>query len=319
MYCFSDLPLEEINAMVERNPGEPDPRLALIEHHILNDDYDEALEQACFAAELFPDHPDVLIWKAVCTMQCVDLLQGSQEMQHVIHKYPCLELITRLQTEMLPLFPGLVADPGQIDWEEMGDDFQDEDSQMVIEQASERTELIRTFQVDPSTIIPDCEAYLEKWPNDVSGKLVIARIYLQSGLASEAEAIYRDALVVNPEATIARFELGMTLPDPVEAIEYLRTGLETCGFDQRARCKLGERLMELGEYEQARRELRRVPADSAFYVAALSLTCNSWIACDDLPKAIVCLEKAVARAPGEPELESRLESLRRELPSEESR
>ncbi|MGI9516013.1 MAG: tetratricopeptide repeat protein [Pirellulaceae bacterium] len=318
MYCFSDLPLEEIKAMVERNPQEPDPRLALIEHHILNDDFDEALAQACLAADVVPEHPEILIWKAVCIMQCVDLLEGSAEMQHVIHKYPCLELITRLQTEMLPLFPGLVTDPGQIDWQELDEEIDDEDSRRVVEQACDRTELIHAYQVNPSTIIPDCEAYLDKWPQDVSGKLVIARIYLQSGLPSEAEVLYRDALAVNPEATIARFELGMLLPDPHEAIEQLELGLQTCSFDQRARCKLAERLMEIGELDQARNELRRVPADSMFYVAALSLMCDSWIADDDLTAAVGCLEKAVGRSPGQVELESRLDSLRKELPSSES-
>ncbi len=315
MYCFSDLPLEEIIAIVERNLHEPDPRLALIEHHALNDNFEAALQQACTAAKLWPEHPEILIWQAVCTMQCDNLLEGSQAMQHVIHKYPCLELIARLQSEMLPLFPGLVTDPAQIDWQDAREEFDDEESRMVIEQACDRTELIQLYQASPEEIIPACETYLDKWPEDVSGMLVIARIYLRSGLAGRGEVLYRRALCINPEATIAKFELGMVLEDPAEAIEYLASGLETCDFDHRARCKLAERIMETGEYESARNHLRRVPADSMFYVTALSLMCNSWMLEDDLPAAIGCLERAVARAPDQIELQSRLHQLQQELQS----
>ena len=88
MSFYSQLPLEELSEIVQRNPDEIELRLALIERYVRDGDVDDALVQACLAEDLASENEEILAWKAMCQISMGQLEAGHRLLQEVTRRTP---------------------------------------------------------------------------------------------------------------------------------------------------------------------------------------------------------------------------------------
>ena len=310
MYCYSSLPADEIMTIIERNPSDPELRLALMEHYMNAGEEEGAMTQARLAAELFPDHPESQIWNAIWYMMVEDMLQGQRMLEAISHRYPCIELAHRVQSEFVPAVFNLLGEAGESYPPENPieeDESLDPESKRLLEESSARINLALLETQDAETAIAACEDYLRDWGQNVGGMLICTRIYQQHGLNQRAEQMLREILSANPDSTVAKVDLGYLIDDDQNAIKLFQSALQVCNFDQRARCGLGERLIKTGMYVEALEHLSRVPADSLFYCSALGLMSDSHSSMENSKVAKQCIEKALILQPGNEYFQDKLD------------
>lgn len=297
MSFYSHLPLEELVECVSRNPQEVELRLALVERHVENKDFDGALVHIQNAEELAPDDPEVIAWKSMSMIFNGQLEHGHELLQQVVRNNPCCDFQMKLVSEIVPLFTGEAVDPTQVDWFSTLSMEPSGWSTKFVERTSSFIEAVDLLQEDSQRGIPSLEAHIEQFPTDINARLYLAIIYCSIRNFTDAATVYRQVIEMDDECSTAYFELAAIIDDPQQAVELTRKGLQCCPFAMHARYNLGMFLMQLEDYAAARRELTRIPADSSIYVDALIATGMAFEDEGDIPGAIECLEKAVLLKP----------------------
>jgi tetratricopeptide (TPR) repeat protein len=298
MSFYAELPLQELTEMVTRNPDEVDLRLALVEHFVRHEKFEDALAHVCMAEELSPGNPDVEMWKSLCMIFNGELEEGHELLQRVIRNNPCCEFQIRLVTEVVPLFTGETGDPANADWlpgitdgrdGALPDDFLDRTNSFM--------DAVDLLQQHTGRGIAALEEHVDRYNADVNARLYLAIAYCGVQRIDDAIRLYREVIRQDGQCSTAYFDLAAIISDPQEAIRLTRQGLQHCPFATHARYNLGMFLMQLNRYEEARQELSRIPADNAVYRDALVAMGMTWEDEGNFQKAAECLEKAVILNP----------------------
>lgn len=271
MSFYSELPLDELAEIIAKNPREIDLRLALIERYVDDGDLDDALVQACLAEEVEKSNPEVLAWKSLCMIFRGELEEGHCILQQVIRRTPSSNFQDKLIRKIFPAFTaGADIDPEEFThpWSLFGcTDFQIEGR--YGEMIESMTTVGRLMGEQPEEAIQHLEDHIEQFPEDLNGKLYMASVHLMNHDIEKAELLYRDVIEQDPECSTAYFDLAVVVDDSFESIELLRHGLSLFPQQDVARYNLGTFLLNAGELQEARWELRRIPADSTHYSDAL--------------------------------------------------
>jgi tetratricopeptide (TPR) repeat protein len=297
MSCYADLPFAELTALIAAQPDEVELRLALVEQYARRKEFDEAVTQVCLAEELDPENPVVAAWKAMCLTSAGQVIEGSEAIKKVLWKYPCAEFHNWLITEVKPLFVRDSFDPMAADLEKQINDEGTGIPPEAVQCCVAFGRISSLFQTDPDRCITELENHIVNWPDDVNAVLFLAKACRYVKKFERATELYRIVIEKAPDATIAMFDLATIVSDPWEAIELMRRGLEICDFDNRAKCKLAERLNQVGKTEQAKNAVARIPGDSPFYVDALVAQARSLELEGKFVEACELLEKAATMAP----------------------
>lgn len=297
MSFYSQLPIEELNDIVARNPEEVELRLALVEHHVRNENYEDALAQAEMAENLVSRDPDVEAWKSLCMIFNGDLELGHELLQRVVRNNPCTDFQMRLVTEIVPLFTGEHGESTTMDWLGVTGDEEADLPGEFIDRTNSFVDCINSLQQDAEGGIQALVNHVDEYPEDVNALLYLAIAYCGIQDMDAAAAVYRQVITLDEECSTAYFDLAAIVGDPQEAILLTEKGLKYCPFAKHARYNLGMFQIQKGDFPAARRELTRIPADSSIYVEALVATGLAYEEEFDIPNAVECLEKAVALCP----------------------
>ncbi len=298
MSYYSQLPFEELNDIVARNPEEVDLRLALVEHYVRKENYVDALAHAEMAEDLVEDkHPEVEVWKSLCLIFNGDLELGHEQLQRVVRNNPCTEFQLRLVTEIVPLFTGEQGESMTIDWLDLTGDERTDLPDEFLDRANSFIDCVNCLQEDADGGIQSLVNHIAEFPEDINARLYLAIAYCGANELEAAAAVYQQVIELDEECATAYFDLAALVSDPDEAIALTEKGLEYCPFAKHARYNLGMFLIRKGDYAAARRELTRIPADSSVYTEALVATGMAFEEEFDIPGAVECLEKAVALRP----------------------
>ena len=271
-------------------------RLALCELHAQEKDFELALAQARHAVCISPDNPHALAWQAMCMMSTTEIVDGNKLLSTLVRKYPCSEFHDWMTKELAPKFSNGSSNPLRVVWESHEKQFNYSSEYAKV---AEFAKIVPLLQVDTDRCIAKLNNHLTNYPDDTNALLFLAKAYRSTERMSQAESRYREVLERDPEATVAMFDLATIVAprDPWEAIELMRSGLEICSFDNRAKCKLAEYENRVGRYKQAIDEIGVVAADSPYYADWLITIAHSHESLQNHDQAIKLLTKATLVAP----------------------
>ena len=293
---YFELTVDELVDKISGSPDDIQLRLALCERHAQENDFELALAQARHAVCLSPDSPHALAWQAMCMMSTTEIVDGNELLSTLVRKYPCSEFHAWMTKELAPKFSTGSSNPLRVVWEshEQQHNYSNEYAK-----AAAFAKIIPLFEVDTDRCIAKLENHLTNFPDDTNALLFLAKTYRFTEKLSQAEPRYREVLAKDPEATVAMFDLATIVAskDPWEAIELMKTGLEICSFDNRAKCKLAEYENRVGRYQQAIDEIGVVPADSPYYADWLITIAHSHESLQNHDQALELLTKATLVAP----------------------
>ncbi len=298
MSYFSRLPLHELSEMVAKYPDEIDLRLALVEHHVRNDQLEDALLQVSMAEDLVSQSPEVTAWKAMCLLFSGEVEQGHETLQQVVRNNPCCEFQKMVVTEVVPLFTGEYTDPTEVDWILDFTELEEESaSSEFVQRINSFMQAVQYLQDAPEEGRQRLIEHTQQWPDDINAWLYLAIAGYSQGQIDEAVAAYRKVIELDPECATAWFDLAAIVEDPHEAIRLTERGLKVCPFAKHARYNLAMFMMQIGDFEQARAELSRIPSDHPIYTEALIASSLAYEDQNNFVKAAEMLEKVVILEP----------------------
>ena len=148
------------------------------------------------------------------------------------------------------------------------------------------------------------EGVLHLDPNDVTANHYLADIDLRRGKPAEAEAKFRHALELRPDAPELLQGLAQSLEaeNKPEAADAYRKYLNVRPEDSGARARLIHLLMANQEYDAALAELDRADAGKPAKLESLKLRADIQIAQKKFADATVTLQQAIALAPRDAQL-----------------
>lgn len=308
MSFYSQLPLEELSAIIARNPDEVELRLALIERYVIDGDLDDALVQACLALNIAPGNPEVLAWKALCLIFEGQIESGHRLLQSVTRRTPCVDFQQKLVTKMIPLFvtsEELDNETVTQPWCLLGSNEHAEVKGPYGDLISSIQQVGQQMDESPDEGLTELARHIEDFPEDLNSKLYLASIHVMQQEFADAEVLYRDVIRQDPECSTAYFDLAIVVTDTSEAIELLRQGLKLFPHQDVALYNLGTFLLNEGELDQARTELSRVPADSTLYSDSLLAIGVSHESEGNNELASEYFEKVTILAPERPEVQAK--------------
>jgi Flp pilus assembly protein TadD len=148
------------------------------------------------------------------------------------------------------------------------------------------------------------EGVLHLDPNDLTANHYLGDIDLRRGKPAEAEARFRRALELRPEAPEILRGLAQSLEaqDKPEAADAYRKYLTVIPGDSGARARLIHVLVNAQEYDAALVELDRADAGKPHSLDSLRLRADIQIAQKKFADATVTLQRAIALAPRDAQL-----------------
>src|ERR1700732_3306172 len=148
------------------------------------------------------------------------------------------------------------------------------------------------------------EGVLHLDPNDLTANHYLGDLDLRRGKPAEAEARFRHALELRPDAPEILLGLAQSLEaqNKPQAANAYRTYLATMPGDSGARVRLIHLLVNAQEYDAALAELDRADAGKPPSLDSLRLRADIEIAQKKFADAAVTLRQAIALAPGDAQL-----------------
>ena len=297
MSFYLDMSLEELHASTQNNPFELELWLTLIRRTAKERGAEDALEEVHIIEDMFPNSLELHAIKSLCLLSLGKVRQGHDLLQQSLRRSPGDALLQRLLGEFLPAFKNLTEDlllnPYAIRDSVGPTEFEEQ----FIERLESTIELIQTLndnESDPEMLLTPMEKHVKNFPNDVSAKLDLARLYHNIQHYPRARHLYRTVIDEDPMCATAYFELATIESDSHEAIELSETGLELCPMFECGRYNYATLLLKAGMLEEGRKEMLRIPADSSYYILGLEAIANSHSQQGDFEQAIQVQEKVVA-------------------------
>jgi|GEM_PF-4111599 len=302
MSFYEEVSIDELKSIVRDDPSELDPQLVLIRRLAVEDNVRNALTAADQALDILPENGLLLATKAFCLSSIGEVKEGYMLTQVAMRRGPCAEMITRLVEEILPSFGevgGHVLNPQALieRVEQLESVEKDREFIARLESTIELAAFFAEQPDDVSVVEQQLTQHVRRFTDDLNMKLELARLYASTGADREAERCYLEVLESDPLCVPAYFEIATLLENPEQAIEYSRKGLELYPGCECARINLGAFLIEAGNFEEGRKQLARVPADSYLYTLSLWNTGKSLLDENRIDEAKEIQEKIVALTP----------------------
>lgn len=148
------------------------------------------------------------------------------------------------------------------------------------------------------------ESVLHLDPNDRTANRYLGDLDLRKGKPAEAEARFRRALELGPDApeTLRGLAQSLEAQDKPEAADAYRKYLAVMTGDSGARAHLIHLLINVQEYEEALAELERADAGKPPSLDSLRLRADIQIAQKKFADAAVTLQQAIALVPRDAQL-----------------
>jgi len=287
---YSDLSVDQLTAMIARHPDDGELRLTACQFYVRRGDFESALAQSQTALEILPGSPRAEALQAMCMLSTNKIFDGNELLQSVFRRYPCEEFQAWVTKDLASLFN--YEGRARNQWPP-----QTPSHEATGKEYFAFNKIATLFSAEPDQCIAGIEEYLLQNPEDFNALMFLGKGFRFRGRKQEAEPLFRKVLLKYPDAAAAMFELASVVSNPWEAIELLRSGLEICNFDQRAKCQLATFFIQVGKYEHAFEAIGNVPADSSFYGDSLLLQARSLELLKRYDDALARIELAVRLKP----------------------
>jgi len=297
MSFYLHTPLSDLVAKVADQPDEIELHIALIKRYVAEHQIVAAIAQTVSTDELMPGNPHVLALQAFCLFNLDQPEHGAQLIDKVVRRNATTEFQNFVVNELVPLFcPNRESlNAGEVLQRRI--DQAPEEQKHVFERARSLWLIRSAIKDDPSAAIQLLHQHIEGFPDDLNAELILANMHLELQQNETAESIFRSVIDRDPQSSAAYFGLAMVVADNREAIEYSRRGLRLSPRNHGERYNLGVRLLEDEQWETARNEWSRIPADEPVYVNALSGIAECYEAEQDYQHAVEYREKAAILSP----------------------